>query len=178
MIPETGVIVPFTDKSIVTTNCMSCKYTAENNGEVQNDYYNYDDYGNKNYYVAFEVNEMCGTMYMSSRKCESQFNKEDFPYPETGACTYIESVKRLKADGIIRADQKVSSRPAAVTIGVFTTLASLSEGICTTSRARLPSRESTLLVPLQVSLKRWHYLMSCIQGCGVLMSSLCWVFRE
>ncbi|KAL3827082.1 hypothetical protein ACHAXA_002317 [Cyclostephanos tholiformis] len=124
----TGVVVPFTDKSIVTTNCMSCEYKVEENGEAVNDYYNYDADGNKNYYVAAEVNELCGTMYMSSGKCESQFNKEDFPYPETGACTYIESVKRLKDDGIIRADQKISSKPAAVSIGVFTSLAVLMGG--------------------------------------------------
>ncbi|KAL3827085.1 hypothetical protein ACHAXA_002320 [Cyclostephanos tholiformis] len=65
---------------------------------------------------------------MSSGRCESQFNKEYFPYPETGVCTYIESVKRLKDDGIIRADQKISSKPAAVSIGVFTSLAVLMGG--------------------------------------------------
>lgn len=124
----TGVVVPFTDKSIVTTNCMSCENKAEETGEEVNNYYNYDANGNTNYYVASEVNEMCGTMYMSSGKCESQFSKEDFPYPETGACTYIESVKRLKTDGIIRADQKISSKPAAVSIGVFTSLAVLLGG--------------------------------------------------
>ena len=119
----TGVVVPFTDKSIVTTNCMSCAYTAEDGEAANNNYYNYDANGNYNTYVANSVNEMCGTMYMSSGKCESQFNKEDFPYPETGACTYIESVKRLKGDGIIRADQKINSKPAAISIGVFTSLA-------------------------------------------------------
>jgi hypothetical protein len=124
----TGVDVPFTSTSIVTTKCMSCESTASNNGEAVNDYYNYNANGEKNYYVATTVNDMCGTMYMSSGKCETQLPKDDFPYPETGACTYIESVKRLKDDGIIRADQKVSSKPAAISIGVFTSLAVLMGG--------------------------------------------------
>lgn len=123
-----GQEIPFTTTSIVTSNCMSCEAKVEEYGEQVNDYYNYDADGNKNYYIANEVNEMCGTMYMSSGKCESQFNKDDFPYPETGACTYIEGVKRLKDDGIMRADQKIASKPAAISIGVFTSMSVLLGG--------------------------------------------------
>jgi len=67
-------------------------------------------------------------MYMQSGKCEAEFSKDDVPYPEEGACTYIESVKRLKSDGIIRSDQKISSKPASVAIGIFTSLAVLLGG--------------------------------------------------
>jgi len=125
----TGVEVPYTKTNIVTTNCMSCESTEQNaEADAQQDYYNYDANGNRNYYVATEVNELCGTMYMQSGKCETNFNKDDVPYPEEGACSYIESVKRLKGDGIIRADQKISSKPASVAIGVFTSLAVLLGG--------------------------------------------------
>lgn len=55
-------------------------------------------------------------------------NSEDVPYPEDGACTYIEGVKRLKSDGIIRSDNTVNSKPAAISIGVFTGLAVLLGG--------------------------------------------------
>jgi hypothetical protein len=127
----TGVEVPYTKQSIVNTNCMSCEATQQEQ-EAQNangnDYYNYDADGNRNYYVATEVNDLCGTMYMQSGKCETQFSKDDVPYPEEGACTYIESVKRLKNDGIIRSDQKISSKPASIAIGVFTGLAVLLGG--------------------------------------------------
>lgn len=118
----TGVEVPYTKSSIVSTNCMSCEAQAdeEDANSYNQDYYNYDSDGNRNYYVATEVNDLCGTMYMQSGKCESEFSKDDVPYPEEGACTYIESVKQLKNDGIIRADQKISSRPASIAIGVFT----------------------------------------------------------
>jgi len=127
---QTGVEIPFTKSSIVTTSCMSCEAQGDNNmnADGQSDYYNYDADGNRNYYVAKEVNDLCGSMYMQSGKCETNLNKDDVPYPEEGACTYIESVKRLKGDGIIRADQQLSSKPAAISIGVFTSLAVLLGG--------------------------------------------------
>ncbi len=127
---QTGVEIPFTKSSIVSTSCMSCEAAGDQNvnADGQSDYYNYDADGSRNYYVAKEVNDLCGTMYMQSGKCETNLNKDDVPYPEEGACTYIESVKRLKGDGIIRADQQVSSKPAAISIGVFTSLAVLLGG--------------------------------------------------
>lgn len=127
----TGVTVPYTKESLVSTNCMSCEATNQENQENQynqQDYYNYDADGNKNYYVATEVNDLCGTLYMTSGKCETEFSEDDVPYPEEGACTYIESVKRLKNDGIIRSDNKISSKPASIAIGVFTTMAVLLGG--------------------------------------------------
>lgn len=127
----TGVEIPYTKQSLISSNCLSCEatedYQANNNGQ-QMDYYNYDEDGNKNYYVAQEVNDMCGTMYMMSGKCETEFNADDVPYPEEGACTYIEGVKRLKDDGIIRSDQKISSKPAAIAIGVFSGAAAMLGG--------------------------------------------------
>lgn len=127
---QSGVEIPFTKSSIVSTSCMSCEAAGDQNvnADGQSDYYNYDADGSRNYYVAKEVNDLCGTMYMQSGKCETNLNKDDVPYPEEGACTYIESVKRLKGDGIIRADQQVSSKPAAISIGVFTSLAVLLGG--------------------------------------------------
>jgi hypothetical protein len=119
----TGIEVPYTKNAIVSTSCISCEMKDASNNGYQQDYYNYDANGNKNYYAAKYVNEMCGTMYMQSGKCETAMNSEDVPYPEEGACAYIEGVKRLKSDGIIRNDNTVSSKPAAISIGVFTGLA-------------------------------------------------------
>ena len=119
-----GYALPYSSSPLVSTNCMSCEATANDNNNNNNaDYYNYDADGNKNAYQANYVNSLCGTMYMQSGKCESNMPEDDVMYPEEGACTYIESVKQLKEDGIIRADQKISSKPAGIAIGVFTTLA-------------------------------------------------------
>lgn len=124
----TGVEVPYTKQSIVNTKCISCEATNQEQEAEQQDYYNYDADGNRNYYVATQVNDVCGTMYMQSGKCETEFSSDDVLYPEEGACTYIESIKRLKNDGIIRSDQKISSKPASIAIGIFTGLAVLLGG--------------------------------------------------
>mmetsp|Transcript_4578 Transcript_4578/g.9067 ORF Transcript_4578/g.9067 Transcript_4578/m.9067 type:complete len:407 (-) Transcript_4578:162-1382(-) len=125
----TGVEIPYTKKSIISTNCFSCeqKEDVDGNNAFQ-DYYNYDADGNQNVYTATDVNELCGNMYMLSGKCETNMDGEDVPNPEEGACTYIEGVKALKSDGIIRADNAVASKPASVAIGVFTGLGVLLAG--------------------------------------------------
>jgi len=125
----TGLEIPYTKTSLVSTSCIACEAT-EQYAEAQDnqDYYNYDADGNSNYYVASEVNDMCGSLYMTSGKCEVMFDEDDVPYPEEGACTYIEGVKRLQNDGIIRSNQTTSSRPASIAIGVFTSMAVLLGG--------------------------------------------------
>jgi len=125
----TGIEIPYTKKSLVETSCLACASTeSEADAQGNQDYYNYDANGNRNYYVAKEVNEMCGSMYMTAGKCETNFDPEDQPYPEEGACNYIESVRQLQTDGIIRTDQKRHSKPAAVATGVFTGTAVLLGG--------------------------------------------------
>lgn len=146
---QTGVVIPYTKTSLVSAECMSCERTeredeaqggnnynyynqynqnGNNNNMNGNDYYNYDANGNRNYYVAKEVNEMCGSLYMTSGKCETYYVGENAPYPEEGACSYIEGVKQLQDDGIIRSHQMTSSKAASVAIGIFTGLAVLLGG--------------------------------------------------
>lgn len=125
----TGMEVPYTTSSLVSNNCISCQATAdEQNAQQNQDYYNYDADGNQNYYVATAVSNMCGTLYMQSGKCESNMDSNVLPYPEEGACVYIDSVKALKNDGIIRSDQRASSRPASIAIGIFSAMAVLMGG--------------------------------------------------
>jgi len=123
----TNYEIPYTKSSLVTSTCMSCelKDGDADNGDNANNYYNYDADGNRNYYVAKEVNEFCGTVYMASGKCENNIDSSEVPYPEEGACTYIEGVKMLKTDGIIRSDSTTKSTPAAIVIGTFSGIALL-----------------------------------------------------
>jgi len=117
--------IPYTRSSLVTSSCMSCELKNNAEGEYQNDYYNYDKNGNRNYYEAHQVNNLCASMYMASGKCEKNMDNQDQPYPEQGACAYIEGIKMLKTDGIIRSDASVKSKPAAIAIGVFSGVAVL-----------------------------------------------------
>jgi hypothetical protein len=121
-------VTPHTSDSIVSTNCMSCLATDEDAANQDAEYYNYDADGNKNYYEAENVNSLCATAYMAAGKCENQIDSSSVLYPEEGACTYLEGVKRLKDDGIIRGNETVTSKPASIAIGFFTGAACLLAG--------------------------------------------------
>jgi len=121
-------VIPHTTTSIVSTNCLSCLATDEDAANDNEQYYNYDANGNKNYYEAENVNSLCATSYLASGKCENQLDSSSVLYPEEGACTYLEGVKRLKEDGIIRGNEKITSKPASIAIGFFTGAACLLAG--------------------------------------------------
>mmetsp|Transcript_6 Transcript_6/g.14 ORF Transcript_6/g.14 Transcript_6/m.14 type:complete len:186 (-) Transcript_6:151-708(-) len=93
-----GYELPFSDASLVSNRCMSC-----NDGEG-------------------DVNEVCENIYAVSGKCETKMN---FAYPNESACTYIEGIKIIRADGVIRTSKTKKSKAAAVCIGLFLTLAVL-----------------------------------------------------
>ena len=116
--------MPHTSDSIVSTNCMSCSGSNEEAANAEN-YYNYDADGNKNYYSATNVNSLCASSYLASGKCETEIEYTYVAYPEEGACTFMEGVKRLKSDGIIRGNETVSSKPAKIAICFFTGCAAL-----------------------------------------------------
>uniref|UniRef100_A0A7S2PW77 Uncharacterized protein n=1 Tax=Skeletonema marinoi TaxID=267567 RepID=A0A7S2PW77_9STRA len=121
-------VTPHTSDSIVSTNCMSCLATDEDAANQDAEYYNYDADGNKNYYESDNVNSLCATAYLAAGKCENQIDSSSVLYPEEGACTYLEGVKRLKDDGIIRGNETVTSKPASIAIGFFTGAACLLAG--------------------------------------------------
>lgn len=122
-------LIPHTTESIVSTNCMSCLATDEDAANQDGEeYYNYAADGSKNYYEAENVNSLCATAYLASGKCENQMDDSSVLYPEEGACTYLEGVKRLKDDGIIRGNEVVTSKPASIAIGFFTGAAVLLAG--------------------------------------------------
>jgi len=120
--------IPHTSESIISTNCLSCLAADENAANGDADYYNYDADGNKNYYQAENVNSLCATTYLASGKCEKELDSSEVMYPEEGACPYMEGVKRLKEDGIIRGNETVTSKPASIAIAFFTGAACLLAG--------------------------------------------------
>jgi hypothetical protein len=119
--------VPHQTDNIVTTNCLSC-LAADGGENAAYENYNYDEDGQRNYYNADNVNSLCATSYLAAGKCESTLDDSSVLYPETGACTFLEGVKRLKGDGIIRGNEGISSKPASIVIGFFTGCAVLLAG--------------------------------------------------
>ena len=93
-------------ESLVDTQCHSC---SENYLEKeQGSYYADDD----------ELRDFCKSIYDVSGKCEARMNTQ---YPNDSACTYIEGIKIIRDDGVLRTSGMRKSKPAAVAIGLLTT---------------------------------------------------------
>jgi hypothetical protein len=98
---STGSSLPYSEQSMVSFNCMSC-----NNGN-------------------YEANDFCSGVYAYSGKCETKMNID---YPNESSCSYIEGIKIIREDGVIRTTATKKSKAAAVSIGVFLTIAVLLSG--------------------------------------------------
>lgn len=96
--------LPYSEESLVTNRCLSC-------GMADN-----DNDGN------YEALEMCQDLYQMSGKCES---KMDIDYQNEASCSYIEGIKIIREDGVIRTSTTRKSKAAAVVIGLFMTLSVL-----------------------------------------------------
>jgi len=106
---HSGMSLPYSKQSMVSLECMSC-----------------GGYG--------EVNELCQTLYEVSGKCET---KMSVYYPNESACTYLEGIKVIREDGVIRTSATRKSTAAAVTTGLFLTAAVLLSGYVYYLRTKL-----------------------------------------
>jgi hypothetical protein len=104
-----GMSLPYSKQSIVNLGCLSC-----------------GGYG--------EVNELCETLYEVAGKCETKMNVY---YPNESACSYIEGIKVIREDGVIRTSASRKSTAAAVTTGLFLTAALLLSGYVYYLRTKL-----------------------------------------
>lgn len=102
-----GFELPYSDDSLVSTRCMACS-RADEDGDGQE-----------------EVSEVCQAIYGASGKCETKMSVD---YPNESACTYIEGIKIIREDGVIRTSATRKSKAAAVCIGLFLTAAVLLAG--------------------------------------------------
>ena len=104
-----GMELPYSQKSMLNLQCISC-----------------GGYG--------EVNEMCETIYKVAGKCET---KMSVYYPNESGCNYIDGIKIIRADGVIRTSATRKSKAAAVSIGIFLTVAVLLAGYVYYLRTKL-----------------------------------------
>lgn len=104
---EMGFKLPYGGgESLVDTQCHSC---SENYLEKeQGAYYADDD----------DLRDFCKSIYDVSGKCEARMNTQ---YPNDSACTYIEGIKIIRDDGVLRTSGMRKSKPAAVAIGLLST---------------------------------------------------------
>jgi len=106
---HSGMSLPYSEQSMVNLGCLSC-----------------GGYG--------EVNELCETLYEVSGKCETKMNVF---YPNESACSYIDGIKVIREDGVIRTSATRKSTAAAVTTGLFLTAALLLSGYVYYLRTKL-----------------------------------------
>jgi hypothetical protein len=99
---NTGYSMPYSETSLVTTRCISCGQSNGNGG--------------------YESKEVCELPYAKAGKCETRMSID---YPNESTCNYIEGIKIIREDGVIRTSSVKKSKAAAVGIGLFTTLSVL-----------------------------------------------------
>jgi hypothetical protein len=109
-----GYELPYSDTSIISNRCLKCSRTQDD-GNV-------------------EIKDVCKDVYLVSGKCET---KMSIDYPNESACTYIEGIKIIRADGVIRTSAVKKSKAAAVCIGLFLTVAVLLAGYVYYLRTKL-----------------------------------------
>lgn len=97
-----GYEMPYDDESIISDRCLSC--------------------GQQNDNGYMEASESCAALYAYSGKCE---NRMSIDYPNDSSCDYIEGIKIIREDGVIRTSAVRKSKAAAVAIGMFMTLSVL-----------------------------------------------------
>lgn len=131
-----GYELPYTSQSLIATSCMSC---LEPSNAYNDDYV--DDYQQEQNDYAKDT---CSYIYYASGKCESKMSVD---YPNESACSYIEGIKIIREDGVIRTATKRKSKAAAVCIGIFTTIAVLLGGYVYYLRTKLGRAKINLSAP-------------------------------
>jgi len=126
-----GYELPYSSSSLIPTTCMTCLEPSENY---------YDD----GYQPEANVKDICSNIYSASGKCESKMSVD---YPNESACTYIEGIKIIREDGVIRTSTKRKSKAAAVSIGIFTTIGVLLAGYVYYLRTKLGRAKINLSPP-------------------------------
>jgi hypothetical protein len=97
-----GYSMPYSESSLVSTRCLACGQSNGNGG--------------------YQSKGTCETPYKMAGKCET---KMSIDYPNESSCNYIEGIKIIREDGVIRTSAVKKSKAAAVGIGLFTTMSVL-----------------------------------------------------
>ncbi|KAL7463585.1 hypothetical protein ACHAXS_003948 [Conticribra weissflogii] len=114
-----GAELPYSKKSLIDSNCVSCKEPQE-----------YDENNNGDQQDADQVLEVCERLYEEAGKCESDIEVSNsnggYFYPNTMACEFI---KGLKASGKTRLSMPQVSVTPKVLAGVFAATTAILAGV-------------------------------------------------
>lgn len=104
-----GVTLPYSSKSIVNLNCMSCKEPSD---DAEQDEYNYNN--NADAQDADEVTEMCENLYYAAGKCEQNLAYSS----NSDACNFIAGIQISRKTGSV-SYSRAPSKSAGAFIGIF-----------------------------------------------------------
>jgi len=122
-----GYELPYSDNSLISSRCFAC--------------------GVDEGYGYNELKEVCQDIYDYSGKCETRMSSTD--YPNESSCSYIEGIKIIREDGVIRTSTVKKSKVAAVCIGLFLTLGVLLAGYVYYLRTKLGRAQINLAAASQ-----------------------------
>jgi len=104
-----GKSLPYSDSTMIGTECMSCKEPQDANQNNDND--NAD---------ADEVKEGCEQLYEQAGKCEEGLSSSGYvQYPNNYACNFMQGIKIVRKNGSIIQGAGVQNLTASIFIGLF-----------------------------------------------------------
>lgn len=100
-----GKSLPYSESTMIGSECMSCKEPQDANENNDNDQEDED-----------EVKESCEQLYEGAGKCEYGL---DIQYPNNYGCNFMEGIKIVRKNGAIVQGAGASNTTASVFIGLF-----------------------------------------------------------
>ena len=102
-----GKSLPYSDTTMIGTECMSCKEPNDDNQNNDNDQQDAD-----------EVKESCEQLYEAAGKCEEGLSGS-VQYPNNNACNFMQGIKIVRRNGSIIRGTGAQNTTASIFIGLF-----------------------------------------------------------
>ena len=102
-----GKYLPYSESTMIGTECMSCKEPADADQNNQNDQQDAD-----------EVKESCEQLYEMAGKCEAGLSGT-IAYPNNYACNFMQGIKIVRKNGSIIRGAGGQNLTASIFIGLF-----------------------------------------------------------
>ena len=104
-----GTSLPYSDTTMIGTECMSCKETQQANNQNANN-------GGEDAEDADNVKESCEKLYQAAGKCEANLGSSS---PNNYGCNFMEGIKIVRKNGAIVRGAATKNTTASVFIGLF-----------------------------------------------------------
>lgn len=132
-----GISLPYSEKSIVGNDCLSCLQVDEDENNNNNNNNNGDE--------EKEITEACQQAYNLAGKCETNLPSGTSYYPNMNGCNYIEGIKVVREDGMVFYQEAHANAVTTAFIVIFA-IAAVSMGVYVWYlRTRLNIKTDTLL---------------------------------